>query len=203
MTLEEFNQWWKDVKTRFPTEIEWFVKLRDKEGQKATLETWFEMFAFTDHADAIAANKEIQSDGMKIHIDQFPALVRRIATAARVKRTPRQPEDWRRDSFKCLTCHDRGFVTVWHNKALRILHLDGVIKKGPKVPPTSASCRCSCSLGWRRQEQAEKELMPQYDPDGYCLLQGDPMSAESQSAAIQWMENRKKSFNEELAEWSA
>ena len=198
---EEFNKWFANASARWPTDFEWFAKSRSAKDQKATLEIWLEMFEFVDLPDALEANKQIHEAGQKINIDTLPANVKRIATAIRISRRTNPEEDWRRTAVKCRNCMDRGRVTVWHNKALRYLAANGRIVPGRGIPPMTAVARCSCEPGAIGRDSDNP--MPRYDNDGYCLLQGSEMSEESQQAAIEWLAARKKSPNEDLAEWSA
>jgi len=99
MIDKEFNQWWADVKIRFPDMVHWFATGKEIDEQRASFRTWLEILADVPLEDALAANRQLQADGLRLNIDQLPALVRSRAGQRQAQREAPSPELVRRLKF--------------------------------------------------------------------------------------------------------
>jgi hypothetical protein len=79
-----------------------------------------------------------------------PAEIRKTAKriASECPAQPAEPDHWRRDAYRCQTCRDTGYVTVWHPTAMQsaIWHTHGLIARERLRLPT-CDARCSCAIG--------------------------------------------------------
>lgn len=91
MTQPEFNSWWRDLTTRFPSMASWFTRLQPVAGgsqvehQRRLLQTWFDVLKDVPLADAMEVNAQMQRGdleaigGFDSEKEQTPNVVRRRA----------------------------------------------------------------------------------------------------------------------------
>lgn len=118
MTQPEFNQWWQDHTTRFPSTAAWFARLQavdsnvtQAEHQRRVLRTWYDVLRDVPLADALDVNARMQRGeleaigGFDSEKEKTPNVVRRsardLAFAREERMKHRQGESYERvhDTF--------------------------------------------------------------------------------------------------------
>lgn len=96
MTKEEFDEWWKDMKSRFPDSVRWATTDRKLEEVQAIWRTWFEVLDDCRLEDCLYATKAIQrgDEAAPQKFEAFPQSVRAIARKRSAERSGRSGGDF-------------------------------------------------------------------------------------------------------------
>lgn len=101
MTQKEFNQWWSDLTTRFPSIAGWFTRLQPVDGvsqpehQKRVLRTWYDVLQDVLLADALEVSQRMQRGdleqigGFDSDKERTPNIIRHHARAISFEREER------------------------------------------------------------------------------------------------------------------
>lgn len=103
---------------------------------------------------------------------------------------PIDPEKQKR--LRCLLCEDRGRVTVWDQRSMRLASLGKLTTKGGCY---AAFVVCSCNSG----DQFITEKLPniaRYNPDD-CLKCSTPMRQDQVDKLVEFMAGRKQNSAKE------
>jgi hypothetical protein len=98
MTSSDFESWWVDLKTRFPSVKRFISQVApQKDEQQAMLKTWRGVLSDVSLADALAVTAKMQDGTLAwleegTSIDKLPAHVRRLAKREAYEARPRAPE---------------------------------------------------------------------------------------------------------------
>lgn len=147
MTPPEFDKWLNQHQAFFPGLRAWFEKMDSHELQ-AVLGAWRSVLAGVPIADAIAASESLyeQSEQPRSY-ERHAAVVKSLARSDRTNEERRQTvaKFGGIETFKCPTCFDGGWATVYACGPLR----DRCIEMyGPEVGPrTTFAVACDCPAG--------------------------------------------------------
>lgn len=103
------------------------------------------------------------------------AIVRRLESESPSQ--PAEPEHWRRDAYRCQTCRDTGYVTVWHPTAMQsaIWHVRGKIARERLRLPT-CDARCDCTIGRSKPSgKPKRKLANGFEPPEPVTYRSPPM----------------------------
>ena len=81
MEKSDFDQWWMDLRARFPDSIRWASADKKKEDVQAIWKTWFEVLQDCDLQDCLNASLAIQrgDEAWNGKFENIPQIIRAIA----------------------------------------------------------------------------------------------------------------------------
>jgi hypothetical protein len=131
-----------------------------------------------------------------------PAEILQVAKRLQSESSPKEaePEHWRRDCFKCLTCRDTAYVAVWSAPAMRwaLCHV-GSIKRDrePARRLHEDVARCTCPRG-----QSRGGSTATYDPEFHVLVEGSGI-LQKVDRLVEWARSWKPAnYVHELAQFN-
>lgn len=194
MTRDEFRDWFRFFRARFPSITSWLGKFplahdsasesqRLQPTQKEILTGWHETLGKTELKDALEATRKLASgeEEMPPSFDRVAASVRMVAL--RIRRTQRFAEpkqgDAKEPTFRCWRCTDTGFVPVIHPIDVpeiervwpdgppdRFDYGDVYLPAGAVLRSAWASLDCTCARGAARKSD------DRFDEARHCYFTG-------------------------------
>jgi len=190
MTESDFNRWWQDFRSRFPSKAAWI----DKAATEHTLATWFEILADTDYDLAMSANSAIHRGEYEFQDswDLIPQTIADIAERLKINAIVARSQSDEPDlsgGRQCQLCDGTGLVTVYHAKTIT-----AVEKRHEDIRFHSCGVACKCERGdrfatWVRLhgKKVSSEPYPRFDETKHCVFAfGTPHT----DAIEDWLESR-------------
>lgn len=212
MTRDEFRDWFRFFRARFPSITSWLGKFplahdsasesqRLQPTQKEILTGWHETLGKTELKDALEATRKLASgeEEMPPSFDRIPASVRMAALKMRRAQVFAAPKktDTRETTYRCKLCQDSGFVPVIYPDDVaeiervwpegppdRFNYGDVYFHAGAVLRSAWSSLDCSCEMGAVRQSKVR------YDAQRHCRF--DEINQDRYEQVRAWFAKRRE-----------
>ncbi len=152
MNGAEFNKWWKDYQTTFPSIAKWLEKT---EAPAETLAKWTLVLAPHTLANCLEATRLmlIGTEDRPDWPDEIPRAIARIAKRVRFAGSTANTPKTTERTYRCRECWDTGMLSVWHPAAMRQAYRGEV---PTQLAPCKVQCRCGRGKAIHEQPPAPK-----------------------------------------------